>query len=334
MFNQINEMNRLEHVATFFYNDTLKGKVLKKWRQVVRTNIRINVSFQEEEMIENNIELNLKYSLQQSAKYILDHVENKTDQYFNYVIEENDLNLDVNNPLDGTMDSMKDQQNMENIQKIKDEEERKRKEKMLTIGRKHKRSTLIDLKRHFQIDRYTNRWNTIYKRKYIRSWKRCVDYKHELANKFFIMKYAPYIFKQWKSYVNHHQTIKKSPKRGGYLEMYLKNKTPSTTTNDSNNNTNSDTVYKSSIENEHKYGNNRYNKSYILNRKKKKIVNKLNRKKKNIYFKIHDQKKNRTLMNLRTSSSTSSRNTVVSSPQPRVMMPPKPSTPPNSSHHL
>ena len=38
------------------------------------------------------------------------------------------------------------------------------------------------------------------------------------------MKYAPYIFKQWKSYVNHHQTIKKSPKRGGYLEMYLKNK--------------------------------------------------------------------------------------------------------------
>ena len=205
---------------------------------------------------------------------------------------------------------------------------------MLTIGRKHKRSTLIDLKRHFQIDRYTNRWNKIYKRKYIRSWKRCVDYKHELANKFFIMKYAPYIFKQWKSYVNHHQTIKKSPKRGGYLEMYLKNKTPSTTTNDSNNNTNSDTVYKSSIENEHKYGNNRYNKSYILNRKKKKIVNKLNRKKKNIYFKIHDQKKNRTLMNLRTSSPTSSRNTVVSSPQPRVMMPPKPSTPPNSSHHL
>ena len=67
---------------------------------------------------------------------------------------------------------------------------------------------------------------------------------------------------------------------------------------------------------------------------KKKIVNKLNRKKKNIYFKIHDQKKNRTLMNLRTSSSTSSRNTVVSSPQPRVMMPPKPFTPPNSSHHL
>ena len=29
MFNQINEMNRLEHVATFFYHDTLKGKVLK-----------------------------------------------------------------------------------------------------------------------------------------------------------------------------------------------------------------------------------------------------------------------------------------------------------------
>ena len=112
---------------------------------------------------------------------------------------------------------------MYKTQKI-NEESRIRKEKRLEIGRKQKRATLIDLKRHFEIEKYLNRWGVIYRRKYIRCWKRHIDYKNELANKFFVKKFGPYVFKRWKKFNKYHHTIQKSPKRGGYLEMYLKHK--------------------------------------------------------------------------------------------------------------
>ena len=69
MFQQISLSNRLDSVAIFFHCDTLKLKVFRKWRQVIRANIKFNSSFQEEEIVEHNIELNLKYSLQQSEQF-------------------------------------------------------------------------------------------------------------------------------------------------------------------------------------------------------------------------------------------------------------------------
>ena len=368
MFQQINHSNRLDSVAFFFYCDVLKLKVFRKWRQVIRANIAFNLSFQEEEIIEHNIELNLKYSLQQSAKYLLDHVENKTDEYFNYVIEENNLDMDVNKIVcDSSMDNSDNQtyNNSVQTQKLK-EESRIRKEKRLEKGRKQKRATLIDLKRHFEIEKYLNRWGEIYKRKYIRGWKRQIDYQNELANRFFLKKFAPYVLKRWKQFNKYHHTIQKSPKRGGYLEMYLKHKLGN------NDDTNGSNVIVTEANDRNGVVN---NKSYIIRRKKERIVQKLCKKKKDIYFKhnnnngnlkivrsvgVLNDKRKKSRKNNRASSEIvnlyfnkkhsdnisqttymSSRiknrsiqknvDVLAMSPKPRVTMPPTPSTPPQSN---
>ena len=204
----------LEGVSFHFFCDTLKLKVLRAWSRVVKATKKIALPLLEEEVIQNNIELDLKYSLRQSAKYLLDDVELKTGQFFDLISEKNDLDLST---------GLSDKEG--NISKEEQKaEERKRVESLLSVGRKQKRTTLIDLRRHFKTKAFVRRWNDIRRRKSLRAWKRCIDCKMSLANKFFILKFAPRVLKLWRKHILYYQKIKKSPKRGGYLEIYLKNK--------------------------------------------------------------------------------------------------------------
>ena len=204
----------LESVSFHFFCDTLKSKVLREWSRVVKATKKIALPLLEEEVIQNNIELDLKYSLRQSAKYLLDDVELKTGQFFDLISERNDLELSTD--LSGTEGNISKEE--------RKAEERKRIESLLSVGRKQKRTTLIDLRRHFKTKEFVRRWNYIRLRKHIRAWKRHIDNKMSLANKFFILKFAPRVLKLWRKHILYYQTTKKSPKRGGYLEIYLKKK--------------------------------------------------------------------------------------------------------------
>ena len=163
--------------------------------------------------MQNNIELDLKYSLKQSAKYLLDDVELKTGQFFDLISEKNDLELST---------GLSDKEG--NISKEEQKaEEKKAHESLLSVGRKQKRTTLIDLRRHFKTKRIRPADGIIFVVKSLRAWKRYIDNKMSLANKFFILKFAPRVLKLWRKHIFYYQTTKKSPKRG-YLEIYLKNK--------------------------------------------------------------------------------------------------------------
>lgn len=204
----------LECVSLHFFCDTLKSKVLRAWLRVVKTTRKITIPLLEEEVIQNSIELDLQYSLRQSAKYLLDDVELKTGQFFDLIAESNDLDLSTD---------IADKEDVIS-KEVEKAQERKRIENLLSAGRKQKRTALVDLRRHFKTKAFVRRWDDIRRRKSLRAWKRYVDNKMNLANKFFMLKFGPKVLKLWRKHVLYYQTIKKSPKRGGYLEIYLNKK--------------------------------------------------------------------------------------------------------------